>query len=432
MYNLGMLDVVKIRKDFPILEREVNGHKLVYLDNAATSQKPKQVIEAIVDYYENHNANVHRGIHTLSEEATQMCENARKKIALFIGAKTEKEIIFVRNASEAINLVMYSWGEQNVGKGDKVIISLQEHHSNLVTWQVLCEKKGASLKVIDVDEEGSLLLKGGGKKVLEGVEMGSLESLLDERVKLVAVTQVSNVLGTINQLSEIRAQISAKAKQAKFLVDGSQSVPHMPVEVSKMGADFLVFSGHKMLGPTGIGVLWARKEILEEMPPFLYGGDMISEVKLNKTKWNELPWKFEAGTPNMEGMVGLGAAADYLKELGMKEVERTEKELTGYALKKMEELEKEGMIQIYGTKDLSKRSGVLTFNVVGVHAHDTAQILDSFGIAVRSGQHCGAPVVEKFGVVAMARASLYFYNTKEEIDYLVEKIREVKKIFKLT
>lgn len=419
-----MFDVNKLREDFPILEREINGCPLVYLDNAATTQKPKQVIEAIVDYYENHNANVHRGIHTLSEEATSMVENARLKIARFIGSNDEKEIIFVRNASEAINLVMYSWGEKNIGKGDEVVVSLMEHHSNLVTWQMLCQKKGAVLRVVDVDGEGEIRVSGGEMREFQGVRVMSLEQALGAKTKLVAMTAVSNVLGTVSPLEKIVKMVRAKTK-AKILIDGSQSVPVMKTEVGKMGVDWLVFSGHKMLGPTGIGVLWGRREILEEMPPFLYGGDMIGQVELGKSEWNELPWKFEAGTPNMAGMVGLGAAVDYLEDLGMNEVWKHEQELVAYALEKIK-----GKAEVYGAGDYKERAGVITFNLSGIHAHDTAQVLDGYGIAIRSGQHCGAPVVESLGEMAVARASVYVYNTRAEIDYLIDKLVEVKKVFR--
>lgn len=419
-----MFEVEKIREDFPILKREINGYPLAYLDNAATTQKPKQVIEAIVDYYENHNANVHRGIHTLSEEATSMVENARLKIARFIGSNDEKEIIFVRNASEAINLVMYSWGEKNIGKGDEVVVSLMEHHSNLVTWQMLCQKKGAVLRVVDVDGEGEIRMSGGEMREFQGVRVMSLEQALGAKTKLVAMTAVSNVLGTVSPLEKIVKMVRTKTK-AKILIDGSQSVPVMKTEVGKMGVDWLVFSGHKMLGPTGVGVLWGRREILEEMPPFLYGGDMIGQVELGKSEWNELPWKFEAGTPNMAGMVGLGAAVDYLEDLGMDEVWKHEQELVAYALEKIK-----GKAEVYGTGDYKKRAGVITFNLLGIHAHDTAQVLDGYGIAIRSGQHCGAPVVESLGEMAVARASVYVYNTRAEIDYLIDKLVEVKKVFR--
>ena len=413
-----MIDVKKIREDFPILKRKINGKKLVYFDSAATSQKPIQVIDAVSNYYKNHNANVHRGVHALSEEATEMVESTRNKIAGFIGSDRDEEIIFVRNATEGINLVMYGWGEKNLGKGDVIITSYQEHHSNLVPWQMVCKKTGAELRVVDVDGEGRL-------------KKESLEGLLDGRVKLVALTQVSNLLGVINPIERIIKMVKKKVPKAKILLDGSQSVPHMKVDVKKLGVDFFVFSGHKMLGPTGIGVLWSRKEILEEMDPFLFGGDMISEVRIDKAVWNKLPYKFEAGTPNIAGEIGLGAAVEYLDSLGMDNVRKHEKELVEYGLKRLGELEKKGVLEIYGPKDSDIRGGVLTFNVKGVHAHDVAQILDSFGIAVRSGFHCAQPLAEKLGMGTAVRASFYVYNTKEEIDYLVEKIPEVLKVFKI-
>ena len=412
-----MFDVKKVREDFPILSRKIGGAPLVYLDSAATSQKPRQVLEAIVDFYTKHNANIHRGVHTLSTEATGMVDEARGKVAKFINARTE-EIIFVRNATEGLNLIAYTWGRENIKKGDAVVVSVLEHHSNLVPWQVLCEEVGAGLRVIEVDDEGKL-------------KLGSLEELLDGRVKLVAVTAVSNVLGTITPLAEISALIKKKAAAAKLVIDGAQLVPHMKTDVAKLGADFMAFSGHKMLGPTGSGVIWGKKEILEGMKPFLYGGDMIGEVKLTGTTWAGLPSKFEAGTPDIAGIIGLGAAVDYLTNLGMENVREHEKELIGYALGKMEKLEKEGLVTIYGPRSAEERGGVLTFNVVGVHAHDAAQVLDKYGIAVRSGQHCGAPIVERFGQMAMVRASFYVYTSKEEIDFLIEKIREVPKIFQI-
>lgn len=426
------MDIKKIRADFPILKRKIDGKDLVYFDSAATSQKPEAVIDAIVDYYRNHNANVHRGIHTLSEEATVMMEEAREKVAKFVGAEKE-EIIFVRNASEGLNLVMYSWAEKNIKEDDEVVVSLMEHHSNLVPWQVLCKKKGAKLRVIDVTNDGLLMMKKdeGEKKMREGIMVGPLQSLLNEKVKLVAVTQVSNVLGTINDVEAIGKMMEKLSPRAKLLVDGSQSVPHMKVDVGKLGADFLVFSGHKMLGPTGIGVLWGKKGLLEAMDPFLYGGDMIAKVELGESKWNVLPYKFEAGTPNIAGAIGLGAAVDYLTEVGMDEIREHEKELTAHALGRLGELEAMGELEIYGPREVEDRAGVITFNVKGVHAHDTAQVLDGFGIAVRSGQHCGALVVEKFGVTAMARASFYLYNTKEEVDVMAAKLPSVRKLFKL-
>lgn len=425
------MNITQIREDFPILKREFEGNKLVFLDSAATSQKPQQVIQSLVDYYEKHNANIHRGVYRLSEEATGMVDEARAKVARFIGAE-EKEVIFVRNASEAINLLMYTFGEININEGDAVVVSLLEHHSNIVPWQILAAKKKAQLRVVGIDDNGELIERGSEIKKVggdESVVTGSLEELLDETVKLVALTAVSNALGTKVDIKHVVSIIKKKAPQAKILVDGSQLVPHQKVNVKELGIDFLAFSGHKMLGPTGIGVLWGRKEILEGMPPFLFGGDMISEVTLEKTSWNELPWKFEAGTPHIEGIIGLGAAVDYLSSVGMEEIENYEKELTEYGLRKLEDLEKKGVVTIYGPREAAKRAGVLTFNVNGVHPHDVAQVLDSFGIAVRSGQHCAAPVVTSYGVMAMVRASMYLYNTKEELDYLFDKIPEVIKVF---
>jgi cysteine desulfurase / selenocysteine lyase len=413
-----MFDVNKIKEDFPILKREINGKPLVYLDSAATSQKPVQVLDAVDDYYRNHNANIHRGVHTLSIEATGMVDEARIKVAKFIGAESEKEVVFVRNTTEAINLVMYSWGKDNVKAGDVVVTSLMEHHSNMVPWQELTAEVGAELRVVGVDEMGRL-------------DMNDLEKKLDGKVKLVAITAVSNVLGTIVPMEKVVRMVRNKSMGARILVDGAQLVPHMSVNVKKMGVDWLAFSGHKMMATTGTGVLWGRKELLSEMNPFLFGGDMIDEVKLDKSSWAEVPHKFEAGTLDIAGIIGLGAAVDYLSNLGMDEIRAHEKELTGYGLRKLEELEKLGIIEIYGPRDSEERGGVLTFNVVGIHAHDVAQVLDSFGIAVRSGQHCGAPIVESYGVPAMVRASMYVYNDKKQIDYLCEKIPEVLKVFQM-
>jgi cysteine desulfurase / selenocysteine lyase len=413
-----MFNIKKVRSDFPILKRKIMGKKLVYLDSAATSQKPMQVIDSVVNYYKNHNANVHRGVHTLSDESTEMVENARNKIADFIGANSSEEVIFVRNASEGINLVMYSWARKNLKKGDVVVIGMQEHHSNIVPWQVLVKEKGLELRFVDVDSEGCLVDE-------------SLIKVLDKKVKLVGLTQVSNLLGVINNMEDVVKEIKKKSPMAKILVDGSQSVSHMKVVVKKMGVDFFAFSGHKMLGPTGIGVLWGKKDILEKMDPFIFGGDMISDVKVEGSKWNKLPYKFEAGTPNMAGAIGLGAAVEYLEKLGMDNVRNHEKKLVEYGLRKLEELEKKGVIEIYGPRDSEVKGGVLTFNIKGVHAHDAAQILDSFGIAVRSGFHCAQPLAEKLKMGAAVRASFYIYNTKEEVDFLVEKILEVLKVFKI-
>ena len=425
-----MFDIAKIRKDFPILEREINGHKLVYLDSGATSQKPAAVIEAMDRYYRETNANIHRGVYEMSVESTRLVDEARKKIADFIGGKSE-EIIFTRNTTEGINLVAYAWGEENVNEGEAVIITKLEHHSNMIPWQELCRRKGAELRVVETDKEGKLQ-EETEVKVAESnglrVKTGGWKNLLDEKVKMVAVTGQSNVLGTIVNIEEVVKRVKKHAPDALVLVDGAQMVPHMKVDVKDLGIDFLVFSGHKMLGPTGVGVLWGRKEILGKMKPFLYGGDMIGQVKLTGASWAELPSKFEAGTPDIAGIVGLGAAVDYLQTVGMENIHEYERGLTTYALEKMESLEREGVVELYGRNE-EERGGAIVFNVKGVHAHDTAQILDNDGIAVRSGQHCAEPLVESFGVTAMVRATFYLYNTKEEIEYLIAKIREVPKVF---
>lgn len=412
-----MLNVDQIRKDFPILTRKIGNNNLVYFDNAATSQKPIQVLAAMDDFYKNHNANIHRGIHTLSQEATNMVDDARETIANFIGANSTKEIIFVRNATEAINLVMYTWADVNIHEGDVVVVSMLEHHSNFVPWQVLCKKKKAELRIIDINEDGSL-------------NEQSLKSLLDRKVKLVALTHVSNVLGQINDVAKIAKSVHDRSPQAKILIDGSQAIPHIKVTVRELGVDFYVFSGHKMLGPTGIGVLWGKTDILEEMSPFIYGGDMISEVTMEDSSWNELPYKFEGGTPNIAGAIGLASAAAYLSALSMEKVEQYERELTNYALDKLAKYQAEGWLQIYGPQNAQNRVGVISFNIDGVHAHDTAQVLDNFGIAVRSGHHCAAPLIKRLNTPATARVSFYIYNTKEEIDFWVEKLAKVKEVFR--
>ncbi len=427
-----MFDVEEIRKDFPILKRKIHGHDLVFLDSGATSQKPESVIKAMDDFYRNTNANIHRGVYELSVESTRLVDEARGKVAEFIGARNE-EIIFTRNASESLNLVMYSWGKDNVKVGDAVLVSKLEHHSNLVPWQELCRETGAELRIIDVDAEGKLKISGAEEQSFEesglNVKLGSFDKLVDEKVKLFAVTGASNVLGTLPDVTGMIKTIKSKSPEVTVLVDASQMVPHMKVDVKTLGADFVAFSGHKMMGPTGTGVLWGKKEILSKMRPFLFGGDMIGEVKITGSTWADLPSRFEAGTPDIAGIIGLGEAVDYLEKLGMDDVRQHEKELIKYALEKMSVLEKEGLVVIYGPRDVEDRGGALAFNVVGVHPHDAAQILDNFGIAVRSGQHCAAPLVTGFGVPAMVRATFYVYNTKAEIDYLIEKIREVPKVF---
>lgn len=407
----------KIRKDFPILKRKVNGRTLVYLDSAATSQRPRQVVDAIRDFYNSSNANVHRGVHTLTLEATEAYDKARKKVADFVGVKDSDEIIFVRNTDEAINLVAYSWGRTNIGKGDEIVLTIAEHHSNFVPWQQLAKENRATLKIVPVDGNGE-------------IDILAFKKMLTKKTKLATFFHVSNVLGTINDVNRLSSIVHRLAPQAKILIDGAQAVPHMAVKISSIGCDFYAFSGHKMLGPTGIGVLWGKRELLESMPPFQFGGDMISEVKINKSTWSDIPIKFEAGTPNIEGAVALGAAIDYLEKIGMANVRKHELMLTEYALKKLERFPE---IEIIGPKDPRKRCGVIAFNLSSVPAHDVATILDSEGVEIRSGYNCAQPLVEFLGFNApIVRASFYIYNTKEEVDRLVEGIEKVKEVFKLS
>jgi len=415
-----MLNIEKIRADFPILARQVHGKPLVYLDNAATSQKPESVILAMDDYYRRYNANIHRGVHTLAEEATAAYEGARRKVGRFINAYSPREVVFVRNTTEAINLVALTWGRDNASEGDVIILSVMEHHSNLVPWQLLAQATGARLEFIGLDPQGRLILD-------------DLDRLLDRfglRVKLVAVSGMSNVLGTINPVADVAARVHQAG--ALFLVDGAQSVPHLPVDVQAIGADFLAFSGHKMLGPTGIGVLWARKEILSAMPPFMGGGDMIKSVHLRESEWNDIPHKFEAGTPNIAHAIGLGAAVDYLNGLGMEKVHVYEQAIAAYALDRLASVPN---LQIYGPP-ASERGGVITFNLMRdgellIHPHDLASILDREGIAIRAGHHCAQPLMEHYGVPATARASFYVYNTEGEVDKLVEALLKAQQVFGL-
>ena len=404
------MNMNKLRRDFPILKRKVNGKPLVYLDNAATSQKPKIVIDSLTNYYEKYNANVHRGIHKLSEEATQAYEETRKKIAKFINAKSEKEIIFTKNTTEAINLVMYSFGMQ-LKSGNEIISSVMEHHSNIVPWQFL-QNFGIKLKFVDINEDGTLNIE-------------DYEKLITEKTKLIAVVHVSNVLGTINPIKEI-SRIAHK-NNALLLVDAAQSVPHMKVDVQAMDCDFMAFSAHKMLGPTGVGVLYGKREILEGIKPFLYGGDMIREVSLYETKYNEVPWKFEAGTPNIADVIAFGAAIDYLEKIGMKNVEKHERDLTKYALRKLSKIKN---LEIYGPENPDQRIGVISFNLKNIHPHDVASILDQEGIAIRSGHLCAQPLMKRLNIQAAARASFYLYNTKEEINKLAAALLKTKKVFK--
>jgi len=404
-----------LRKDFPILQRTVRDNKrLVYLDNASTTQKPNQVIDSITDYYRNYNSNIHRAVYALAEEATEAYEKTRDKIATFINVKDRQEIIFVRGTTEAINLVAYSWGRSNIKEGDIIVTTEYEHHSNIVPWQLLTQEKGAKLEYIGMDDNGELILDDLDKYLATG------------KVKLVTFSLMSNVLGTITDSDKIIEK--CKAAGVLTLIDAAQAVPHMKVDIEKLGCDFFAFSGHKMLGPTGIGVLWVRKSVLETMNPFHGGGDMIREVHKYETTWNDLPYKFEAGTPNIADVVGFGAAIDYLTKIGMDNVREHEVELTKYAIEKLSEVKG---IHIYGTKDISKRGGVISFNFADVHPHDVAQIIDGEGIAVRSGHHCAQVLMERLNVAATSRASFYIYNTTEDIDALVNSLNKVAKVFKL-
>jgi cysteine desulfurase/selenocysteine lyase len=411
----GILNVSKIREDFPILRRIVNGNnRLVYLDNAATTQKPMAVINAITDYYMNYNSNIHRAVHRLAEEATLAYESTREKIAKFINARFIEEIIFTRNATEAINLISYTWGSLNINQDDIVVITEFEHHSNIVPWQILTHRKGAHLEYIGVDDDGYLRLKDYQKYLESG------------RVKLVSMSEMSNVLGTIVQLKEIIK--IAHEKGIPVLVDGAQSVPHMPVDVQSTDCDFMAFSAHKMLGPTGVGILYVKKEILEKMPPFIGGGDMIKEVHKQKTMYNDIPYKFEAGTPNIADVIGFASAIDYLKAIGMDNVRQHELEITQYALNALRGVEG---LTIYGPLDPHHRGGVLSFNVGDIHPHDLATIMNEHGVAIRSGHHCAQVLMERLDVSATSRASFYIYNTKEEVDILINVLHQARRIFRI-
>lgn len=400
-----------LRNDFPILQRMLpNGRPLVYLDNAASSQKPECVIRAMDDYYRRYNANVHRGVHTLSEEATAAFEAAREKVAKFIHAASARQIVFTRGATEAINLVAYSWGRANLGPGDEVLITEMEHHANIVPWQIVQEQLGFTLRYVPVTPQGVL-------------DLEHLPNLLTERTKLFCFVHASNVVGTINPVQELVA--AARAVGARVLIDGAQSVPHMPVDVQALDADFYVFSGHKMCGPTGVGVLYAKRELLEAMPPFMGGGDMIREVKMTGSKWNAVPYKFEAGTPAIAEVIGLGAAVDYLQQIGMEWVHAHEREITRYAYERMSEVEG---LRILGP-DPAQRGGLIAFTLDGIHPHDVAAILDRAGVAVRAGHHCAQPLHDRLGVHASTRASFYLYNTLEEVDVLVEALHSAQEIF---
>jgi cysteine desulfurase / selenocysteine lyase len=406
------LDVETIRKDFPVLHQEVRpGVPLIYLDNAATSQKPLRVIEKMSDYYQRYNANVHRGIHKLSEDATLAYEGARKKIQKFINAGAAREVIYTRGTTEGINLVAYTWGRANLRPGDVVISTAMEHHANIVPWQILAQEKGFAIKYIPVTEDGFL-------------DMESFHAMLDEHVKLVTVMHVSNVLGTVNPVKEIVA--AAHSVGALALIDGAQSVPHLSIDVQELDCDFFVFSSHKMLGPTGVGILYGKKEHLETMPPFMGGGDMIKRVTLDGSQWNDLPWKFEAGTPSIAEAIGLGEAVDYLSEIGMDKIHAHEVAITGYALERLAEVPG---VRLLGPADPAQKGAVAAMVLEDAHAHDIAEILNRHGIAIRAGHHCAMPLHQRYEVAASARASFYLYNTPDEVDRLVEALYKVKETF---
>ena len=406
------LDPQLIRRDFPIFERDFGGRTLAYLDSAATSQKPRQVIEAVDAYYSRYAANVHRGIYAIGEQATAAYEGARAKVARFINASDAREIVFVRNATEAINLVAYAWGRKHIGRGDVIVLTELEHHSNLVPWQILAQEKDADLEFVPIDDAGRLRLD-------------VYEVLLRTRPKLVAFTHVSNGIGTINPVREMVEQ--AHEAGALVLVDGAQAAPHLPVDVQALGADVYVFSGHKALGPTGSGVLWARRELLEAMPPFLGGGEMIREVHLRRTEYNDVPWKFEAGTPDIAAAIGLGAAVDYLSALGMERVRDHEHTLTTYALDTLPRAIPG--ITIYGPPTADERGGVVTFNLPDIHPHDVATLLDREAVAIRAGHHCTMPLHERLGLDASARASFNVYSTTDDIDRLAAGLAHVRQVF---
>ncbi len=404
------LNVEKIRKDFPILKQKVHGKPLVYLDNAATTQKPLVVIETLDKYYREYNSNIHRGLHLLSEKATAAYEAVRLKAQKFLNAADSKEIIFTRGTTEGINLVAQTWGRKNVAAGDEVLVTNMEHHSNIVPWQMLCEEKGSTLKVVPINDAGELLME-------------YLKKLLTPKTKILAITHVSNALGTVNPIAEIIKL--AHSKGVKVLVDGAQAVPHLPVDVQELDCDFYVFSGHKLYGPTGIGVLYGKYALLDAMPPYQGGGDMISSVTFEKTFYKKPPYKFEAGTPHIAGVIGLGTALDYVGKIGLGNIASQEQDLLAYGTKKLSEIPG---LKIIGTAQ--HKAGVLSFTLGEIHPHDIGTILDRQGVAIRAGHHCAQPVMERFQIPATARASFAFYNTRSEIDALAKAIRKVTEVFK--
>ena len=402
-------DVEKVRKDFPILHQMVNGKPLIYLDNAATSQKPKNVIDAIETYYREYNSNIHRGVHTLSENATETYESSRLKIKNFINANSTKEIVFVRGATEAINLVAQSLGRDSLNENDEIIITELEHHSNIVPWQLLSQQTGAKLKFIPINNKGELIEE-------------EYKKLLNKKTRIVAVGHISNALGTINPIETIITM--AHEYDAKVLIDGAQAAPHTLIDVKKLDCDFYVFSGHKVFGPTGVGVLYGKKDLLEKMPPYQGGGDMIKMVSMKETQYNDLPYKFEAGTPNIAGVIGLGAAIDYVNEIGLENISTYENKLLNYANQQASEITG---LKFIGTA--RQKASILSFTLDGIHPHDVGTILNSEGIAIRTGHHCAMPVMEYFKIPATSRASFTFYNTHEEIDALIKAIEKCKKVF---
>jgi cysteine desulfurase/selenocysteine lyase len=404
------MDVEKIRADFPILKRQINGRPLIYLDNAATTQKPQSVIDALVHYYSTMNANIHRGLHTMAEEATTAYEAVRQQVATFIHADSAKEVIFTRNTTESLNLLAYSLGAR-LQAGDEIVVTDMEHHSNLVPWQLLAKRSGAVLRFLDVDDEGK-------------ISLDQARELIGARTRIVSIVHMSNVLGTVNPVSEIAEM--ARAAGATMIVDGAQSVPHMPIDVQTLGADYLAFSAHKMLGPTGVGVLWGRQELLEELDPFLGGGEMISVVTREESTWAALPHKFEAGTPNIDSVIAFGPALTYLSLLGMRNVHAHSQELVAYAMDRLNSLEG---VQIYGPPDPEEHGAVCAFNYLDIHPHDISTIVDQYGVAIRAGHHCAQPLHRCLQTPATARASFYVYNRKEEVDALIDALHEAAKVF---
>ncbi|PSQ58568.1 cysteine desulfurase [Halobacteriales archaeon SW_7_71_33] len=408
--NAEPLDVDRIREDFPVLDRQVNGHDLVYLDNAATSQTPEPVVESIADYYRRYNSNVHRGLHQLSQEASIAYEDAHDRVAEFVGADGREEVVFTKNTTESMNTVAYAWGLTELGEGDEIVLTEMEHHAALVTWQQIAKRTGARCRFVSIDDEGRL-------------DMDHARELIGPDTAMVSVLHVSNTLGTVNPVAELADM--AHEHDAYVFVDGAQAAPNRPVDVTAIDADFYAFSGHKMLGPTGVGVLYGKRHLLEEMDPYLYGGMMIRKVTFEESTWNELPWKFEAGTPVIAQGIALDAAIDYLEDVGMDRIRRHEERLAEYAHDRLTEYDD---VEVYGPPG-DERVGLVSFNVDGVHAHDMSEILNEFGVAVRAGDHCTQPLHEVLGAPASTRASFYLYNTREEVDALVDAVDEARQLF---